>query len=287
MPVATDASFDAGRDALATTDASEVDARRDDAGLDAGATDASALDAGPRRTAADWIRAHFADDPELTGDLTRRNFVETPVLVHDVTACCAKYAFDLRAQEDPDRREAGFVNVTITDLESPDGFGAGIQTANAVGAVIYLANVTVDPGWPLWVGYATTNYDGLVLDDAAAVYAEDLTVRNWNADGAMDDKATISQFVRLTLEGRGHRGLRIWTPGPHYLVDSRLENEGGSLFWFRNCDTAEVRVYASTFDGEPTIDASRYECDDGTTPTFVYLDVDPRTTGEMHEMFTP
>jgi hypothetical protein len=185
----------------------------------------------------------------------------------------------------------GFVDVAIHDLASTDAFGGGIQSANASGLTLYLAGVVVDPGWPLWVDYATTNYDGLVLDGSAAIYAEDLTIRDWNGDAAIDDKASISQLVRLTIEGRGHRGIRYWTAGPHYLVDSRLENAGGvgegSLLWFRDCDTVELRVYRSTFAGSPTGPASAIRCDEGADPAIVYLDTDPRTTGEMHEMFAP
>jgi hypothetical protein len=140
------------------------------------------------------------------------------------------------------------------------------------------------------VSYAETNYDGLVLDGAAAIYAEDLTIRDWNADGGIDDKAQLSQFVRLVIEGAGNRALRLWGAGPHYLVESRLDNDGslgeGSLLWFSDCDAVEVRIYGSTFNGSETVPASAISCDTGSDPNLVYLDVDPRTTGEMHEMFS-
>ncbi|MBN8609118.1 MAG: hypothetical protein J0L92_00925 [Deltaproteobacteria bacterium] len=243
-----------------------------------------------RRGAAAWIRAHFEGDAHLTGTFDARTRVETPALVHDATACCAKYAFDVREEAAPDRREVGFVEVEITNLESTDAFGGGVQVSGAEGATLFLANVTVDPGWPTWVSYAETNYDGLVLDGAAAIYAEDLTIRDWNADGGIDDKAPLSQFVRLVVEGAGNRALRLWGPGPHYLVESRLENEGtlgeGSLLWFSDCDTVEVRIYRSTFNGSETVPAAAISCDAGSDPNLVYLEVDPRTTGEMHEMFS-
>lgn len=279
-----DATVDAG-----PSDGGGGDAAQGDAGpqSDAGA---GAPDGGSRLGAAAWIRAHFADAPTHTGTFERRTRVETPALVDGADACCAKYAFDAIETEAPDLREIGFVDVRIHDLSSGDAYGGGVQVGNASGATLFLAEVTVDPGWPEWVSYASTNYDGLVLDDAQALYAEDLTIRDWNADGAIDNKAQVSQLVRLTLEGRGHRGIRYWRPGPHYLVESTLENTGGlgegSVLWFRDCDTVELRVWDTTFNGESAVPPAAIACDEGSAPTIVYLDTDPRTTGELHEMFT-
>lgn len=248
--------------------------------------DAGVADAGDAR---DWILANFADAGLKTGTFTSRQYVETPVLVRDTDICCAKYGIDLREQEAPDDRRAAFLDVTIHDLVSADAFGAGIQTANADGAVLFLKNVRIEPNWPNWVGYSTTNKDGLVLDGSSALYAEDLTIKNWNADGAIDNKADVSQLVRFKMEGRGNRGIRYWRAGPHYLVDSQLENTGGlgegSIFWFSNCTGAVVNIYASTFNGSPTVPANKVKCDNGSAPTLNYLTVDPRTTGELHPMF--
>lgn len=100
-----------------------------------------------------------------------------------------------------------------------------------------------------------------------------------------------SEFVRLTLEGQGNRGIRYWGAGPHYLVESNLNNTGGlgegSLLWFQDCDAATVRIYDSTFNGSATVPESLISCDNGTAPNLEYLTMDPRTTGEMHEMFSP
>jgi hypothetical protein len=266
----------------------------DDAGANDGgsADDASEdpVDAGTRLGAAAWIRAHFAGAPTTRGELTSRNRIETPALVDGADACCAKYAFDFQETEAPDDRRAGLVDVVIHDLVSTDAFGGGVQTSGADGMTLYLADVTIDPGWPTWVSYAETNYDGMVLDGSDALYAEALTIRDWNADGGIDNKAAVSQLVRFRLEGRGHRGVRYWAPGPHYLVESTLENTGdlgeGVLFWFRDCSTVELRVWDTTFNGEATVPAGAYSCDDGSDPTIVYLTEDPRTTGELHEMFS-
>lgn len=277
--------------ALPDGGASDAGEREDDASVaDAFVPMDAVVDGGSRLGAAAWIRMHFADAPTLDGTFTSRTRVETPALVDGADACCAKYAFDAIEAEAPELPEIGFVDVAIHDLESTDAFGGGIQVDRAPGATLYLAEVTIDPGWPEWVSYATTNYDGMVLDGAAAIYAEELTIRDWNADGAIDNKAQVSQFVGLTIEGRGHRGIRYWRSGPHYLVDSTLENTGGlgegSILWFRNCDTVELRVWNTTFDGSPTVSPDAISCDEGSDPTIVILDADPRTTGELHEMFT-
>ena len=246
---------------------------------------------GSSASASDWILATFADVEVVTGDFTERTMVETPALVRDATGCCAKYAFDLRNEVDPVDLRAGFVNVTITDLQSSDAFGGGITTGYAPGVVLFLDEVHIEPNWPEWVDYQTTNYDGMVLDDSVAIYAEDLTVANWNADGAIDNKAPTSQFVRLTIEGQGNRGIRYWGNGPHYLVDSHLNNAGnlgeGTLLWFSDCDATTVRIYASTFNGSATVPGDMIGCDNGSAPQLEYLTTDPRTTGEMHEMFSP
>jgi len=256
-----------------------------------GTASSTSTGSGGGPTAADWIAQHFSGAPVVTGDFTERTRVETPALVRDATGCCAKYAFDVAEEEAPDDRRVGFVDVTVTNLESTDAYGGAIQSAAAPGLVLFLARVQIAPAWPVWESYATTNYDGMVLDDASAIYAEDLTIDDWNADGAIDNKAPISQFVRLTITGQGNRGIRYWGPGPHYLVDSHLENTGGagegSVLWFSDCDATTVNIYASTFNGSSTVPAELVSCDNGSAPQLNYLTTDPRTTGEMHEMFAP
>jgi hypothetical protein len=241
--------------------------------------------------AAAWILAELAGVPVVTGDFTTRQIVETPVLVQDSTACCSKYAFDFRETEAPSDPRVGFVNVTIHDLQSTDAWGGGFVTDKAAGAIVFLANVHIEPNWPTWDSYSTTNKDGMVLDSASAIYGADVTIENWNADGAIDNKADVSQFVRLTIEGEGNRGIRYWGSGPHYLVESTLENEGGlgegSVLWFKDCSTVTVRVFDSTFNGSSTVAPSLVSCDIGSNPNIEYLTTDPRTTGEMHDMFSP
>lgn len=263
-----------------------------DAGLDAeapsiDAPDPGTVDAPAAVDEAAWIIEHFTDAPTITGPRTARTLVETPAVVRDASGCCAKYAFDIRAAAAP---EAGFVNVAIAGLESTDAFGGGLKTQSGEGMTLFLAGVTIDPMWPAWVDYATTNFDGIVLDGSAAFFAADLTVTNWNADAAIDNKAEVSQLVRFTMSGHGNRGIRYWRPGPHYIVDSTLANTGdlgaGTVLWFSNCDTVSVKVYRSTFLGSPTIPASAIECDAGSNPDIEYLTTDPRTTGEMHPMFS-
>jgi hypothetical protein len=243
--------------------------------------------------ATTWILANFGNGkfPVKTGNFSSRVYTETPVLVKDATACCGKVGFDLREKSSPTDPRAGFVNVRVTNLKSTDAFGGGVHTAYAPGAKVYMSDVYIEPNWPNWVNYSTTNKDGIVLDSASAIYAEDLTIKNWNADAAIDNKAQVSQFVRLATIGRGHRTIRYWRSGPHYIVNSALQNTGGlgegSLMWFKDCSTAVVKIYNSTFNGSSTVPSTKIKCDTGRSPKIIYLTTDPRTTGEMHPMFKP
>jgi hypothetical protein len=233
-----------------------------------------------------WIATEFSGVEELSGDFTTRQFVELPRIIRDSTATGAKYAFDLREEEEPADPRAAFVNVSVHDLVSKDAFGAAISSGNAPGAHLFLSNVELEPNWPMWESYATTNYDGMVLDGSEEIYAEDLTIRNWNADSAIDIKSTTAQFVCLTTEGDGNRTLRFWQPGPHYLVLSSIQNETGAMLWFADCGAATLNVYESTFNGSARVPSDKISCDKGDSPQIVYLTTDPRTTGEMHPMFS-
>jgi len=247
----------------------------------------SAETGNPSVDAREWILAHFADDPVVTGDFDERTRVEAPALVLEATGTNAKYAFETVDDEAPMRAEVGFVDVSIIDLVSNDAFGGAIQTGNGPGMVLYIDGMYVEPNWPMWESYDTTNYDGIVLDGSAELYAEDLTIVSWNADSAIDIKAQIAQLVRLQTEGGGNRTLRFWRTGPHYIVDSSVNNPAGTVLWFSDCAGTTLNVYASTFNGAPEIADGDVDCDDGGQPNIVYLDTDPRTTGEMHPMFGP
>lgn len=165
-----------------------------DAGVDAG--DPALLECGISATVANpWIQTEFAGVPDFTGDFTKRTAVELPRLIHDASVTNGKYGFDLKDEVDPGDPRVALVNVKIHDLMSPDAYGASFQTADAPGAKLYLSNVYLEPNWPAWVDYATTNYDGMVLDASEEIYAEDVTVKSWNADSAADIKSKRAQFV--------------------------------------------------------------------------------------------
>lgn len=235
-----------------------------------------------------WILEHFAKDPVMTGDFDSRTVVEMPQLVHNATGTNAKYAFTPLNQEGPEDKRVAFMNVHITDLVSSDAYGGGIATNNAdPGVSMYLSNVYIEPNWPEWQDYESTNYDGIVLDGSLEFYAEDLTIVNWNADSAIDIKSQVAQLSRFHSEGGGNRTLRFWREGPHYIVESTVDNPTGGILWFRYCDTTTLYVYDSTFNGEAQVPPSRVQCDEGSSPTIIYLDEDPRASGEMHPMFAP
>lgn len=233
-----------------------------------------------------WIAKNFANVPVKQGNYTTRQYVELPALIKDSTACCAKYGFDVRDKVAPFDNRVAFVNVTITDLKSTDGYGGGFVTGNGVaGTYVYISKMLVDPNWPHWVGYSSTNYDGIVLDGTAATYAEDLTIRRWNADSAMDIKSPVAQFNRLVVEGPGNRSLRFWKAGPHYIANSKLSNSSGKIMWFKDCSTAKVYVYNTTFNGASSISSTQISCEIGSNPQIIYLNEDPTQTGAMHPMF--
>jgi len=250
-------------------------------------TDASG-DALPGKTAADWILNHFAGDPVMTGDFSSRTTVEAPHLVMNATGTNAKYAFETKDQSPPNSKEVGFIDVNITDLVSADAYGGGILTGDP-GMVLYLSRVYIEPNWPMWQSYSTTNKDGIVLDGATAFYAEDLTIKSFNADAAIDNKASVSQMVRLTIDGPGNRSIRYWGSGPHYLVGASIDNPGtvgdGALIWIQDCSTTTLNVYDSKFNGASTIPPGTIVCENGSSPQITYLSTDPRTTGDMHPMF--
>ncbi|MEM6955427.1 MAG: hypothetical protein AAF645_07045 [Myxococcota bacterium] len=290
----TDARPDAhrARDTRQLPDAPEPDARPPtltDSGADT-AIDAAEPDGGVPSCSANWIRSELADARRYTGLHRRAFIVETPAIVDEADICCAeRYALRVRNYEGPPDLRAGFVNVRITDLVVDGRFGAAIGTSrDHPGGRLFLSNVHVAPHWPAWQSYGTTNYDGLVLDGSESVYAEDLTIVDYNADAALDIKAPVAEFVRLRVDGPGHRPLRFWGRGPYYLVESSLRNPRRStLLWFQDCEGAELRVFATSFEGRPIPSAEQVECERGTTPTIVALATDPRETGEMHPMFGP
>jgi len=47
-----------------------------------------------------------------------------------------------------------------------------------------------------------------------------------------------------------------------------------------------LTVVASLHERAAEVPTDAVECDEGDAPNIVYLDTDPRTTGEMHEMFS-
>jgi hypothetical protein len=278
-------SASASTSAQTTTEPGTSDATVGTSASETAASSESGTSGVPTGGAREWIIEHFAGAPVVSGDFDERTQVEAPALVMGATGTNAKYAFETRDDERPFGPEVGFVDVEVVDLVSTDAFGGAIQTSYSPGAILYVANMRVEPNWPAWQDYDTTNYDGIVLDESAEFYAEDLTIASWNADSAIDIKAPIAQFVRLETEGGGNRTLRFWEDGPHYLVESNVNNPAGTVLWFSDCDAVTLNVYASTFNGAGMVAEGDVECENGSSPDIVYLDTDPRTTGEMHPMF--
>lgn len=238
-----------------------------------------------------WIAKNFSAVRQVTGNSTSRKNIEAPVLVSDVnSACCGKYAYAVYDKYSPKNPRSAFMNVHIKNLKSSDRYGAGISTSNSYpGNEVFISNVSIEPNWPNWRGYSNTNYDGVTIDAADLLIAKDLYIKNWNADAAVDTKALKNQFVGLRIYGRGHRAMRIWRPGPHYIVASDINNDGGlgegSLIWIKDCRNTVLNIYKSKFNGSSKIPSTKLKCDSGSSPTINYLSKDPRKTGEMHPLF--
>ena len=239
-----------------------------------------------------WIEENFQDAEIITGSRSGEQRVDTPVWFRDYTGTGGRYPIRLMGADTPEGRRAALTNVTITDAsaaQSRHGAAVGVpRYSRTEDMEIYISNVTLEPNWPDWAGYDATNYDGLMNNNSAALYAEDLTIRGWNADSAIDNKADISQFVNLNVSGSGNRSLRFWREGPHYIVNSTITKDGGGpILWGRRCSDTTWYVYNSTFNGSSEVPLDRILCNEepATAANIVYLDYDPRTTGEMHPMF--
>jgi hypothetical protein len=169
-----------------------------------------------------------------------------------------------------------------------------------------MVNVTMEPNWPAWAGYRSTNMDGFTGDAGSPnglLIGYNITVKNW-AEAALDVKQKHAQFVGLRTEStpeRGYNTLKLWRVGPHYLVDSTINNErylnapadpplaaydDGGLLWTNDCAGFELRVWNTTFNGSSTLPLDRIKCSVGNREDMkiTYLTVDPRTTGELHPM---
>jgi len=233
-----------------------------------------------------------------------------------------------------DQRVA-FMHVNINHQDQNGKYGASMHTdADGKGRNTHLdtfiSDMTVAPYWPAFIDFNTTNLDGITFDGGLAyplpwapggttdysghVYAEDLTIACpvaagapaapcW-ADAAMDIKPLSLQANRLHIAGgtatqQALSSLKLWQNGPHYLVNSTIDNafyathdapqsvgsEGG-IISTRDCSQVVINVYNTTFNGSPTLPRDKISCwAVGGEPTINYLTHDPTTTGEMHPMF--
>jgi hypothetical protein len=193
------------------------------------------------------------------------------------------------------------INLTVDNVAG--GGGAGIIAwpgdfkSTPRYTDLYLSNVTIDPHGPVWKDYTTTNTDGMTIDDGwtyGHMYLNNVTIRNWS-DAAIDVKPGFLNAVGLHTIGNGWNTLKLWWPGPHYIVDSTINNDrwastpnlgsDGGLIWSWDCSKLEIRIWNSTFNGSATLPRDRITCEVPGTPKIIYLTKDPRTTGEMHPMF--
>lgn len=261
-----------------------------------------------RSLANKWILENFVGAPSWTGKFVGVIDVVYPAIIRDASCVGGWYCFSVSGQDpytllpvdaSKDKRLA-VVNVTIGKGWVDGIYGASLITKETREPAmdVFMSNVTVAPDWPGWAGYYLTNMDGLTFDmgwETGHVYLEDVTISGW-ADAAIDVKPAFLQAVRLHTEGNGFNTIKLWRPGPHYIVDSTINNEryrdeaspagdDGALIWALDCSTLVLNIYNSTFNGGHTLPVNGIACGMSGTPTVNYLDHDPRMTGEMHPMF--
>ncbi len=247
----------------------------------------STLIACETQAAQEWIAQAFAGSKVISGAFNERLEIEAPALVQNAELRAARIGFSLRRGKEDAPHQVAFVGVSVADLNSQDSYGAAIQThRNDPGISVFLSDVTLRPDWPAWVSYDTTNYDAMTFDAAEALYAQALTISEWNADAAIDSKAMTTQLVDVSITGPGNRPLRLWRSGPHYIVHSRIDKPGGgTLIWLKDCNQTQLRIFGSHFNAASRLSSDQISCETGQFPTIEYLTVDPRLTGEMHPVF--
>lgn len=265
---------------------------------------------------AAWVTSHFtgAGVTNLTGTHVGVTNPVWPSIVHDANCHGAWYCYETSSvdlSQDPqptpatDKR-AAFVNVNVHDLNDNGTYAAGILTLGGTDwdntLDTWLVNVQITPNYRIpFTDYTTTNWDGITFDGGwqfGHIYASDVTINGWD-DAAFDVKPGVLQCVRCNFTGNGLNTIKLWWFGPHYIVDSHLTNTSytsstaenradGGIIWTWYCHQLVLNVYNSTFNGSPTIPSNWISCQDrtGGGPIINYLTVDPRTTGEMHPMFT-
>lgn len=248
----------------------------------------AALVACETRAAKGWMADAFAGSEVLTGVFDGRVSITAPALVQDAELRAARIGFSVRHGPEGTPRRVAFSGITVKDMASHDRYGAAIKTHRKdPGISVFMSDVTLRPGWPDWILYETTNYDAITLDAAEALYAQAVRITDWNADAAIDSKAETTQLVDVEITGPGHRPLRLWRPGPHYIVHSSITKPGeGTLIWLKDCATVELRIFASLFNGARRLSADHVSCETGAAPAIEYLSEDPRPTGELHPFFT-
>lgn len=260
-----------------------------------------------------WIKAYFAGKPVLTGAYIGQVEMLAPAIMQ--SASCKNSYYCINAGSDwgfaTDKRLA-FVDTNFGPQQVNGQYGAALMCwggENKTGDHlfdVYLSNVHLDPAWPAWKDYNTTNMDAATFDcgfQDGHLYVKDVWVTGW-ADAALDVKMGAIQADHLTTNGNGLNTLKLWWKGPHYFVNSDINNTryksttnpsapdspaagDGGMIYFAQCQGTIVNLYGSKFNGYTTLGRNQYSCGDGAdkSVTVNNLTTDPRTTGEMHPLF--
>jgi hypothetical protein len=253
-----------------------------------------------------WVEAYFAGKPVITGEKTGPTDVGSPSIMKDAHCKLSYYCVNAWGTDGEVDMRVAFVRSTFDQAQVDGPYGASIMCwggPNKTGHHlfdVFLSDVTLAPGWPTFQNYDTTNMDGGTFDCGwrdGHLYVNNVTVSGW-ADAALDVKPGALQAVNLTTNGDGLNTLKLWNNGPHYIVNSHINNTrystvdppaagDGGLAYIAMCASTTIKIWNSTFNGANTLARNKYSCGDGAdkSATVINLTVDPRTTGEMHPLF--
>ncbi|NBD74418.1 hypothetical protein GVX82_05255 [Patescibacteria group bacterium] len=167
---------------------------------------------------------------------------------------------------------------------------AAIQIRNSAGndnTRLFMANTYVSPGPGDAAGVSSANTMG-------GLYAESVTFDTLQGNSAIEVKAHDLQLSRVSISGPLDRPIRVMRRGVKYFADVDIQkpSSGGwnPLVQVKYCRGTTLKIYNSSFNGSPHLERGDVHCwgaDRGAWEdlNIEYLDVDPRTTGEMHPMF--
>ena len=242
-----------------------------------------------------WIEENFAGTSEITGEYTGRLLTDGPPVWVDAATFsggCDRGLLGIRSSD----TTSAITNSRFLDMcpsgNYDDRISSTVQINNRSGddaSRLFVANSYMSPGAGDAAGLSSGN-------TMAGVYVESVDFENFQGDAAIETKSIDLQLSRVNISGPARRPIRVMREGVKYLADVNIDKpaSGGwdPLIQVKFCEGTTLRIYNSSFNGSSRLERSDIDCwsPGGARGTYddliiEYLDVDPRTTGEMHPMF--